>query len=225
MGRTLDIIEDEYYHVFNRGSEKKNIFLNNRDYIRFLFLIVYLQSPQSFNNISRYIGQYVKSSAFNISAKQVSEIVSGRQVELVAFCLMPNHFHLLLKNLEEGGVAKYLHRVQTAYSKYFNTKYKTTGHLFQGAYKAVGVEDNNQALYLSAYIHKNPKSLNDKKIDTYDWSSLVDYLGDNRWGSLLANGVILDQFSGTDEYLEFIKTSTAKESDFLDGATLENVEC
>ena len=126
---------------------------------------------------------------------------------------MPNHFHLLVKQTKEGGISKYMQRVQNAYTKYFNTKNKTAGHLFQGPFRAVWVEDNDQLLYLSAYIHKNPVELTGPqgKEHGYQWSSLTDYLNKNRWPtSLLKPEIILEQFNNKQEYQDWIKQSYAK---------------
>ena len=135
-----------------------------------------------------------------------------RTVELVAFCIMPNHFHLIIKELEEGGIATYMQRVLTAYSKYYNTKYEKSGHVFQGPYQAVHVGDNRQLLHLSAYIHRNPREISKwfNKEDQYQWSSYRDYIGENRWGDLLLLDIVLGQFKNKKKYHEFVKTSPAK---------------
>jgi putative transposase len=140
--------------------------------------------------------------------------LDGRTVELVAFCLMPNHFHLLVKEVEEGGVASYMQRVLGGYTKYFNTKYEASGHVFQGPYKAVHVKDDNQLLYLSAYIHRNPRTLEAWRAREFDypWSSLSDFTTANRWGGLIAPDIITGQFEQTknSNYADFVRTSTAK---------------
>jgi len=211
--RNINIAQGEYYHIFNRGMNKQSIFIDRFDYARFLFTILYFQSPIIFQNLGRFVRVFVKHSVFNILQKQVDEVVENRYVEVVAFCLMPNHFHLILKEEEEGGIAKYMQRALNSYTKYFNTRYKKSGHLFQGPYKAVHVENNTQLLHLSAYIHKNPIELpkwKGKEFD-YPWSSLRDFTDKNRFGDLLARQIIIDQFNNIGKYKKFIKTSTAKE--------------
>ena len=211
--RSFPIVPGEYYHIFNRGNNKQIIFLDNRDRARFLFLVIYLQSPVVFQNISRQVTHFVKSSVFNIDESVEEEVLKNRRVNLVAFALMPNHFHLLVNELESGGIASYMQRVLCAYTKYLNTRYEKSGHLFQGPYKAVHIEDNQQLLYLSSYIHKNPKELYkwSNREHLYPWSSYQDYAEENRWSKLLQQNVILDQFSNKKEYGRFIKTSPAKE--------------
>ena len=151
-----------------------------------------------------------------MSLKLINEITNTRYVELVGFALMPNHFHLIVQEKKEGGIARYMHRTLLSYTKYFNTKYQATGHLFQGPYKAVYVENNDQLLYLSAYIHRNPRELSGwkNKEHEYFWSSYGDYVGENRWPELLKTDIVLDQFKNRNEYKNFIETSSAK--DLLD---------
>ena len=114
--RNIKIAPGEYYHLFNRAVNKQVIFHDVRDYARFLFLILYFQSEIKFPQIGRIVKEFVKSRAFDTGDEQ--EISKNRTVELVAFCIMPNHFHLIVKELEEGGIADYMQRVLTAYSKY-----------------------------------------------------------------------------------------------------------
>ena len=142
-----------------------------------------------------------------------NQIIKERFVELTGFALMPNHFHLIVKETKEGGMGKYMHRVLNSYTKYFNTRYSISGHLFEGPYKAVHVEDNEQLLYLSAYIHLNPKELNEweKKEDSLTWSSYQDYVKENRWGEILKTQIIIEQFKDKKEYRSFVQTSGAKE--------------
>lgn len=210
--RTTPIAPGEYYHIFNRENNKQDIFLDTRDWARFLFLILYFQSPTIFYNIGRYINTFVRSRAFNVDSEVASEISGSRAVELVCFALMPNHFHLLIKEVKEKGISQYMQRVLTAYTKYFNAKYNKSGHLFQGPYKIIHVEDNRQLLHLSAYIHRNPRELRGwlQKEHEYIWSSYQDYVGENRWSNLLAQDMILDQFKNKQEYYHFVKTSPAK---------------
>ena len=132
---------------------------------------------------------------------------------------MPNHFHLLIQESKEGGVSAYIQRIEIAYTKYFNTKYKRSGYLFQGPFRSVHVNSNRQLLYLSAYIHRNPREMKkwQDKEHIYPWSSYQDIVKENRWGELLKYQAITEQFASPEEYKEFVKTSKAKElkSEFL----------
>jgi putative transposase len=202
----------EYYHVYNRGNDKQKIFKDHRDWIRFLFLIIYFQSDLPFYNISRQVSYFVKHQTFNISEKVLNEILKNRTVELVGFAFMPNHFHLILHETKEGGISKYMQRVQDAYTKYFNVKHKRSGHLLQGVFQRVLVKSDEQLLRLSAYIHRNPRELKlwRNKESQYTWSSYQDYLNKNRWKELLKTDIIIDQFSGPKGYAGFVKTSGTK---------------
>lgn len=207
--RILRIAPGEHYHIFNRGVNKQIIFHDTRDYFRFLFIILHFQSPKVFQNISRFVEEFIQSRALNSLAQ---EIIEKRTVELVSFCIMPNHFHLIVKELEEGGISTYMQRVLTAYSKYYNTKHEKSGHIFQGPYRAVHIGDDRQLLYLSTYIHRNPREISRwfNKEDQYPWSSYQDCIRENRWGKLLLPDVLMGEFKNKEHYAEFIKTSKAK---------------
>lgn len=209
--RRIKIIQGEYYHTFNRGNNKQPISNDERDRIRLLFLILYLQSPLIFYNITRQINYFVRHQVFNIPTK---EIIENRYVELVSFTFMPNHFHLILCELKEGGISHYMQRILNGYTKYFNTKYKTSGHLFQGPFQTVHIKDDNQLLYLSAYIHRNIREIKEwtDKEHLFPWSSYQDYIGKNRWEGLLKKNIISEQFLNNEKYKLFVEKSGAKES-------------
>jgi len=212
--RIVPIVSGEYYHIFGRGNNKQKIFRDKKDYIRFLFLILYFQSPIIFINIGRMVSYYVKHSVFNIADDVTDNIAKTRYIELIGFSLMPNHYHLIIYGIEDDGIPKYMQRILNSYTKYFNTKYDQSGHLFQGPYKAVHIEDDNQLSYLSAYQHRNPNELKEWKGKElkYSWSSYQDYVGKNRWGDLLKNDIIMDRFENGGDYNDFVQTSGAKES-------------
>ena len=185
---------------------KRQIFFDARDWSRFLFLILFLQSSAyTPHNITQAVSSYIKHQMFNTTEEKKNKIHQTRGVRLLAFTLQPNHFHLIIQELAEGGKAKYMQRVSNAYTKYFNIKYKQTGHLFQNSYRSVHIEDNDQLLYTSAYIHKHAPKI------SYDWSSLQDYVKQNRWGELLDTSLILEQFENPKEYHQWLKNSSAKE--------------
>jgi len=207
--RKVKISIGEYYHVYNRGNNKQNIFLDSRDWIRFLFLILYLQSPVNFSQIGRSVSSYNKRSVFGIPTEK---IIKNRYVELISFTLMPNHFHLVIREFKENGISQYMQRILNAYTKYFNTKYEKSGHLFQGPFKIVHIEDNEQLLHLSAYIHRNQREIKQWENKEYEfpWSSYGDYVVENRWGELLKQQIIVEQFSTIQEYKKFVDTSGTK---------------
>jgi len=211
--RKEKIIQGEYYHVFNRGNNKQNIFKDQKDWIRLLFLIIYFQSPLNLRNISRQVYYFAKNEIFSLPEKTIKEIIDGRYVELIAFTLMPNHFHLILKELKVNGISRYMQRILNSYTKYFNTKNETSGHLFQGPFKIIHIEDDPQLLYLSAYIHRNIREIKNwtGKEHIFSYSSFKDYIGENRWGELLKTDIIKNQFSDRKKYKLFVDSSGAKD--------------
>lgn len=213
-GKDISIVPGEYYHLYTRGVGKKNIFLDDRDFARFLFGILHFQYAEDFHNISDDITRFLNTGTFASPRKKLPQ-ESARMTELVAFTLMPNHIHLIVQELKEGGIAMLMQRSLGGYAKYFNAKYTSSGHLFQGAYNAVHIEDNEQILYVSAYVHRNPRELPGWKgrESKYPWSSFPDYISSNRWGVLIKPEIILEQFSKNEPYRTFVEKSPAKATD------------
>lgn len=145
--RKVPFILDEYYHVYNRGNSKQNIYRHESDYQRFQQLLHLSNGVEPFK-----IRELRDQSAYEI---QVGE----RLVAIAAYCLMPNHFHILLKPLVETGVSLFMKKLSTGYSMYFNQKYERTGGLFEGRFKAQYVESDQHLKYLLSYIHLNPVKL------------------------------------------------------------------
>jgi len=178
--------EGELYHVFNRGTEKRRIFINKKDYERFVVnLILFNTNQNHIRNISRY----------NIE-DSCKKIIEEPLVKIHAFSLMPNHFHLILEQVAENGIARFMHRVEMSYSKYFNTFNLRSGTLFQDTYKMVHIDNDAYRLYIPLYIHLNALDLLDSERDwkekgiknknkamkflrNYKWSSLREYLGED----------------------------------------------
>jgi putative transposase len=180
MERKFRFSEGEYYHIYSRGVEKREIFLDNNDRERFLRLLFLANSKKpirftDFKNLS------------------YSEIDRGElRTAIGAFCFMPNHFHLLIRETKEGGVSAFMGKLLTAYSMYFNKKNERTGSLFEGAFRAEHVDSDNYLKYLFAYIHLNPVKLIDpdwkengiqdketvlKYLEKYQYSSYSEYKG------------------------------------------------
>jgi len=148
------------YHIYNRGVEKRDIFLDERDYRVFLsYLRVYLLQGLS---LKCYPSRLLKNYSTEIS--------------LVAYCLMSNHFHLLLYQNDSRSIAFFMRSLITKYVKYFNTRYHRVGHLFQGRYKAVTIDSNDQLLYVSKYIHLNPVTTSRTVLEVSQYSSYRNYL-------------------------------------------------
>ena len=194
----------EVYHLFNRGNAYRPIFLNVRDYKRFLKTL----------NFYRFLSPPLRLSKYLILSRDKRNELEERLtkkgrflVEIYSFCLMPNHYHLLLRQGEDEGISKYLSQVQNSYSRYFNVKRKKAGSIFQGRFKAKRVETDEQLIHLSRYIHLNPySSYVVKSIDgltAYPWSSLPVYLGKTDY-SLIKKDFILALFEDRKDYWDFV---------------------
>ena len=200
----------EYYHICGRASAK-NLYRGERDYLRFLFNILYFQSDKRFYNISRYVDNYQEDRNFGIDDSTIKEVVENRSVAVAAFCLMPNHYHLIVKNISSGGISRYMQRVLTGYSRFFHTKHDTSGHVFAGSYNLIRVRSDKQMQYLLTYVHKNPKELLQWRDNytKYPWSS-CRYVQSDRWSRLLDDSIITDQFDSFTGYKKFLNQSSAK---------------
>lgn len=211
--RKIRFAPDEYYHLYNRGVNKQDVFLDQRDYLRFIFGVLHYQSPLEIFNAGRSVSNMIRHSVFNQSAETIKQIIAGRYVEPISFALMPNHFHLMVREKEESGISRYMQRQLNSYTKYFNTRYNKSGHVFQGPFQAVHVATDEQLIYLSAYVHRNPTQLKTwrRKESKYPWSSYQDFIRRNRWGDLLKTNLILgDDFQKSD-YEKAVEESGAKE--------------
>lgn len=178
----------EFYHIYNRGNGKQNIFYNPEDYTFFISRLKSNLYPSD-DDSSRI--QKLPPDSFS----------------LVAYCLMPNHYHLLIRQNKDIPTSKLISKVCTSYGKFLNKKYDKVGHLFQDHFKQVNVSNNKYLIWLSCYIHDNPKSagLVNKPYD-YKWSSFKFYM--NGRGDLHCdNKVILDQFKSVDEYAKLVEES------------------
>lgn len=200
----------EYFHIFNRGVEKRLIFLNDADRWRFLTLLLVLQGDTLIPKISRIVPDV---QHWRFDNETFKEVLANREVELISFCLMTNHYHLILSELREGGISRFMMRLGDSYTKYFNIVHERTGHLFGGRFRSVHIDQNEYLNYLSAYIHLNPRELKKWRgcEDEYPWSSFRDYCGDKRLGEFLNPKIIMDQFNDENEYERFVQETPVKE--------------
>lgn len=211
--RDLKTSVGENYHVFNSGNNSQLIFLDERDRIRFLFLILYLQSPTPVNHITSYIDYFKKNSRFNVSGKITAKLKENSLVQIINFSIMPSYFHLTLTEKTKGGISRYMHKILVSYAKYFNTRYRKSGHLFQGTFHLSHIKTEEELLHLSAYIHKSPRELHEwrNRAHLYPWSSYQDYYGDNRFVQFLSTKTIKDKFKTPEDYKSFVDESKAQD--------------
>lgn len=204
--------EREYYHLYARGNNKQELFQNAPEFARLLFLLLHGQARIPIYNTKRFIDNFVSTRSFGFTKKLEKQIIDNREVELAGFALMPNHFHAIVGEVEEGGISRYMHRVLTGYAMYYNARRDRSGHVFQGPFGATHITTNEQLLYTSAYVHLNPIELPKyrRSVVNFPWSSYQDYVVENRWGDLLFSGVILEQFENVREYKRSVEHSGAK---------------
>ncbi len=208
--RKTEFAIGEYYHIYNRGVDKREVFLDDADYHRFLISLVEFNCLEPIGSLyEKYLRE--KRCAVNAGGStSLMEVEPPRRsekplVEIIAYCLNPNHYHFILKQLEEDGIKKFMHRLGTSYSMYFNKKNKRSGALFQGRFKSVYVDSNEYLLYLAAYVNHNHfiHGLGDT-----DWkySSLGEYKKIQSGNLNICNlESIIKQFNNSEECLEFLK--------------------
>lgn len=184
----------EFFHIYNRGVGKMNIFRNKEDFNVFL-------SRLKENVFPEFID---KSKLSKTDRKR--KMLPPNSFDVVCYCLMPNHFHLLIKQLTDLSISKLVSKLCSSYSLYFNKKYDRVGALFQDQFKSVLIKTNEQLLWTSLYIHKNPlKAVLVKNIEDYAWNSYLDYAGLKNDG-LCKKEIILDQYRSSKEYLKQLRS-------------------
>lgn len=194
-GRLVPLVNNEIYHVFNRGSEKRLTFLQSRDYKRFLQTLYYYQ----FSGSKPKFSNFAKSSLYKINENKHAKLI-----EVLCYCLMPNHFHILIRQLTNGGISNFISQLSNSYTKYFNVKNKRVGALFQGRFKSVLVENDEQLVHVSRYIHLNPVVAGlVKNIAIYPWSSYSEYVASNRW--ICSTNKILNYCPSINDYKTFLE--------------------
>ncbi|MFA6325516.1 MAG: transposase [Candidatus Paceibacterota bacterium] len=191
--RKINFVDGEYYHIYNRGNSRQKIFIDKNDYFHFMGLLFACNSTSNLKteNLTRKNGLTIYDFDRGDSL-----------VDIGTYCLMPNHFHILITKKSEGGISKFMQKLSTAYSMYFNKKYKRSGSLFEGKFKSEHANDDRYLKYLFSYIHLNPIKLiqhewkesgvKDKEealnyLKKYFYSSCIDFLGENRIQNKIIN--------------------------------------
>lgn len=205
----------EIFHVFNRGVDKREIFLDNEDYYRFIHDLF------EFNNENYSINNYRKfKDNINFGAHFIKADREPRKllVKILAFCVMKNHYHLLIGLNDVKNLSIFMQKLNIGYAMYFNEKYNRNGALFQGKYKKILVTNHPHFLYLIYYIHLNPldylmPTWRERKIEdyrkafeflkNYRWSSHLDYLGIKNFPSVTQREFLLKFFGDEKEYKDY----------------------
>ncbi len=201
------------YHIYNRGVEKRKIFLGPSYYSRFITVLKHtLNYDYPYSILKRNLEETTSEEAKALILADLETRRIEQPTDIFSLCLMPNHIHLTLMQLVKDGITQLMHRLGTAYTMYFNKREKRTGRLFEGSFKAVLVETEPQLIHLTRYQHINPTSLDLKskeELINYPWSSLSTYLGDKRFDFVKPKPVI-NMFKDPEEYIEFVMAEVDK---------------
>lgn len=232
MSRSIKIIPNEFYHIYNRGVEKRDIFMNDEDRIRFLKCL------KEFNNENKIIlrdlanprGETaVVGVKFSKRKKELRKIV-----DIICFCLMTNHFHLILRELIPGGISMFMRKIGNGYTAYFNLKYERVGPLFQGVYKAKHINTDEFFKYLVFYIHSNPVELIESEwkengvknlnkvlefLNSYKWSSHNEFCKRDIYNNGIINKDLVAEFFEKNNYIISFNESLLKNNE----AILKNI--
>ena len=153
--RKVAFAEVEFYHIYNRGTDKRTIFSDDQDLARFMQSMKEFNTPDPIGSLyqnSFKVAHQLRSSTPKLGADDNKE---ERLVEIIAYCLNPNHYHFVLRQVVERGITRFMQRLGTGYTNYFNHKYERTGALFQGRFKAIHIDSNEYLLHVSAYVNLN----------------------------------------------------------------------
>ena len=183
------------YHIYNRGNNKEKIFFDEQDYKAFLFRLgLVLGFTQEELNQEKLL-------AMPYSRIRITDMKKG-DFKLHCFCLMPNHFHLLIEQIKDIPISKLLSKLCTSYSRYLNKKHKRIGHIFQDTFKSVYIENNEQLMWASSYIHMNPvKDKLVKNPKNYKWTSYNDYALDRNL-PIITKELLLGIFGDKKNFIE-----------------------
>jgi putative transposase len=192
--RTIALQAGEYYHLYNRGVNRQKIFFNQENYLFFL----------------RRVRKYLLEEGKTSEVSETSEVLPG--CEVIAYCLMPNHYHFLIRPLH-NELSHKMQLLGISYTKAINKQQRRVGPLFQGQFQAVHVDCDEYLLHLSRYLHLNPVLAGlVKKPEDWPFSSYNDYLG-LRQGTLPKPDVILSQFENRAAYERFVKAYLPRDRD------------
>lgn len=223
MIRKLVFANEEIYHLYNRSIEQKPVFTDKRECQRAVIALDHYRFLTPVLKLSRALELPLnKRSNYFQNLKKVNR----RMVEIICYCLMPNHFHFLVKQKTDKGIQKFVKNFSNSYARYFNTKHERTGPLFQGAFKAVRIEADEQLTHVSRYIHLNPTTsflIKEKNLGDYPWSSLPEYLGKTPQ-NICDKEIILNAFSSIEAYRNFVHNQVgyAQELDKIKHLILDN---
>ncbi len=211
------LVNEEIYHIITRTVDPLKLFRDEKDYLRMIHDLFEFNDENPV--ISTYRGNIIKTRTFLVPLKNRSK--RELLVEILGFCLMPNHVHLLVKQVKGGGISKFMRKIGAGYGIYYNQKYERKGHIFQGRYNIVHIKNNEQLKTVFVYIHTNPVSLIVPKwkeqgikiedlnkvikfLENYRWSSYSDYLQIKNFPSLTSREFLFKIMGGVEGCREFV---------------------
>jgi len=198
MLRKDPLITNHLYHIFNRGVNKGEIFFSEEDYKRFFDTAVHYKTKAS---------KFSEKDLKNDKNDTGSEI--GSKVQIVAYCLMPNHFHFLIKQLVDSGLTWYMQHLSNSYAHYIHVKYQRVGPLFEGRFKNILIESDEQLIHVSRYIHLNPVASGSVvKPKDYRWSSYLSFVSDYK-DEFCDSRPVLENFKSEQDYERFVLDQVA----------------
>jgi len=201
--RKIVFVENEYYHIFNRGVDKRTIFESKDDLFYFYKRLIDLNIDDTNPNIKLKRSRLSGGVSYDVSKSQL--------VSIVAYCLLPNHFHLVLKQESKDGISKFMQKLGTSYTMYFNQKYKRSGSLFQGKFKANMIDGEFGLPVLSVYVNLNYAHHRINPKEDLVKSSIFEYLGSELGESICSKREvksIISEIGTIREYEEFAKNTS-----------------
>lgn len=201
----------ELFHVLNRGVDKRKIFMDDKDYFRFIHDLFEFNDEDKVLNVNFRF----RRPTIDVGHQYITNKKRGLLVDIHCFCLMLNHYHLLLSSRVKNGIPLFMKKLNGGYAKYFNTRHERTGTLFEGRYKSIRIESQAHFIHLPYYIHLNPLDLfapewragelkdykgSVKFLNSYRWSSHLDYLGEKNFPSVTSRDFLLEVFGNEKRY-------------------------
>lgn len=220
--RKVIFANQQFYHVFNRGIDRRPTFTNKREYERAIEAIIFYQFVKPPIRLSKYLTLPTAAREAIMHSLQKNH---PHLCEIISFCLMPNHFHFLLKQKVYKGIPTFTSNFTNSYSKYFNVRHQRIGPVFQGIFKAVLVETDEQLIHLSRYIHLNPVTsyiIKPEELENYLWSSYQEYIK-TATKQLSSPDIVLNQFPSREAYKKFVldQVNYARELEKIKHLTFE----
>lgn len=202
--RKTQLVVDQFYHIYNRGTDKRKVFLDDFDYRRFL-LSMRLMNDEKDGLMIRWRDHKKTYEDATVETFLRSDLrIRKPLIEIICYSLLPNHYHFIVKQLGDNGIEKFMQRIGIGYTMYFNKKYCRSGVLFQGKCKSSHIKSTHHLLYLSAYVNCNAEIHNISEAKKYPWSSYANFINKSK-NDICDGTTVWDHFKDRMEYEDFAK--------------------